>query len=680
MAPMLYKPPTERSFARIVWEELQPYPGRLDLSIRMAVLCVLVTVVAMANEVPEAALSCYLIFFASKDNSGSGILIGLGLIVAASVGILAGVLFLMVSADSPFLRLSFIALFTFGGMYFSQASRLGSMAGTVGFVFAFVMTIYDIVPIAELLTRALTWMWVVVFFPMFFLVLLNVVAPRSPARLLRNVLADRLNAAAAILRQSPGALEQAHRLLGDGNASVSTYQRMARILSLLTRSEAWRMGELIERSYGVLSLAAARAAENAGPEPELAATLEHYAAAISGARLIQHREAAGARRDNLSVLVARLGETLSANYVPVEPPKTPAEPLLAPDAFSNPRYTQFALKTLLAVMICYITYTALDWFEIHTAMITCFYVALGTTGETIHKLTLRIVGCLIGAAMGVGAMIFLVPHMTDIGHLALLIGAGSLIAAWIANGTERISYMGWQAALAFFLCTLGGFGPSVDFGTATNRIIGIVFGNVVVSLVFSTIWPVSVGSSIRSGLASTIRTLTALLRREGSLPVEAEAFHTAARRVQGGVELLGFEAERVKKHEIQPEAASELLNDINALSAPILLLSPAGPRRDPMRATPKYVKAATVRFENTAAQWLQARASDIKEGRWTSPPQPWTGGLQHVEAAFARARRQAGAQGRRLPAAVREEMVSRLQLYRQIDAQIARMADVRAAL
>ncbi|MBI4048281.1 MAG: hypothetical protein HY371_15845 [Devosia nanyangense] len=87
---MLYRPATRPSLLRTVWDELQPYPGRLDLSVRMAVLCVLVVVVAMANKVPEAALSCYLIFFASKDNSGSGIIIGLGLIFAASVGIMLG--------------------------------------------------------------------------------------------------------------------------------------------------------------------------------------------------------------------------------------------------------------------------------------------------------------------------------------------------------------------------------------------------------------------------------------------------------------------------------------------------------------------------------------------------------------------------------------------------------------
>lgn len=675
---MLYKPATRPSFLPIVWEELQPYPGRLDLSVRMAILCMLVTVVAMANQVPEAALSCYLIFFASKDNSGSGILIGLGLIVAASLGILLGVLFLMISADSPIIRLCLIALFTFGGMYLSQASRLGSVAGTVGFVFAFVMTIYDFVPIAELLTRALTWMWVVVFFPMFFLVLLNVVAPRSPARLMRGVLADRLRAAAALSRGDTGAVSRAYKLLGDGDEKLLTYQRMARILSLSTKTQNARSGELIDLSYRVLAMALARSLEGEG-DANSAVDLDRYATVIESKSLLDAQPWSAAGKGDFASLVAQVGETLWAGHQPAPPEKAPPAPFLLPDAFTNPQYTQFALKTLLAVMICYITYTALDWFAIHTAMITCFYVALGTTAQTIHKLTLRIVGCLIGAAMGVGSIILFMPFMTDIGQLALLVGGGSLIAAWIANGSERISYMGWQAALAFFLCTLGSFEPSFDFGAATNRILGILFGNVVVSIVFSTIWPVSIGGNLRAALSKATVALTAILRGAPSVAREATDYYTSTRAVENDIELMGFEAERVRRREISADVAGTYLNDINALSAPILLLSRDGEERRPMRGVPRYVKAATVRFENAVAEWLDNRASDIKDGRWASTPRAWDGALRDVEAAFARARRQAGAQGRRLPATVREQMASRLRLYRQIDAQIARMAETKAA-
>src|SRR5690606_24507434 len=129
---------------------------------------------------------------------------------------------------------------------------------------------------------------------------------------------------------------------------------------------------------------------------------------------------------------------------------------------SNPVYSRFAIKTTAAATISYLVYTAIDWQGIHTAMITCYVAALGTTAETVHKLTLRIIGCLIGAAMGVGAILFLIPHMTSIGSLMALVFAGILIAGWVSSGSERIAYAGIQIGLAFLLTILQDFGPSID--------------------------------------------------------------------------------------------------------------------------------------------------------------------------------------------------------------------------
>src|ERR1700730_7471216 len=115
-----------------------------------------------------------------------------------------------------------------------------------------------------------------------------------------------------------------------------------------------------------------------------------------------------------------------------------------PDAFTNPEHVRYALKTSAAAIFCYFLYSLLDWPGIHTCLITCYIVSLGTTAETVEKLTLRILGCLVGAAAGYGTMIFLIPYLTSITALMIVVFAGALAAGYVSSGSERISYAGFH--------------------------------------------------------------------------------------------------------------------------------------------------------------------------------------------------------------------------------------------
>src|SRR5208283_5555447 len=143
------------------------------------------------------------------------------------------------------------------------------------------------------------------------------------------------------------------------------------------------------------------------------------------------------------------------------------------------------LKTTAAAMFCYVSYSLVDWSGIHTSFLTCYIVSLPTTGETLEKLTLRIAGCLVGSAAGYAAIVFLTPSLTSIGDLMVVVSFGALASAWVAAGSSRISYAGFQIAFAFFLCVIQGSSPSFDLVTARDRIIGILFGISVVYLVFT---------------------------------------------------------------------------------------------------------------------------------------------------------------------------------------------------
>jgi uncharacterized membrane protein YccC len=175
--------------------------------------------------------------------------------------------------------------------------------------------------------------------------------------------------------------------------------------------------------------------------------------------------------------------------VPSGPSHPKPKSLFVPDAFTNPAHVHFALKVTFAAMFCYIFYEAIDWSGIHTALITCTFIALESTKATLYKGTLRIAGCLIGGALALFSIVFLMPHMETIASLVVLVACVSVIAGWIATGSERISYAGLQIAFAFFYSIFQGYAPDTDLDNVRDRVVGILFGLVVTGLAFRYIWP-----------------------------------------------------------------------------------------------------------------------------------------------------------------------------------------------
>jgi uncharacterized membrane protein YccC len=168
---------------------------------------------------------------------------------------------------------------------------------------------------------------------------------------------------------------------------------------------------------------------------------------------------------------------------------TKPKSLFVPDAFTNPAHVQFALKVTFAAMFCYIVYEAIDWSGIHTAFITCTFIALESTEATLYKGTLRFVGCVIGGALALFSIVFLMPHMETIASLVVLVGCACAIAGWVATGSERISYAGLQIAFAFFYSVFQGYAPDTDLDNVRDRVVGILFGLVVTGLLFQYVWP-----------------------------------------------------------------------------------------------------------------------------------------------------------------------------------------------
>src|SRR5256714_9816572 len=229
----------------------------------------------------------------------------------------------------------------------------------------------------------------------------------------------------------------------------------------------------------------------------------------------------------------------TAAHPPKPKPESDGHGLFVPDAFTNPAHVHFALKVTFAAMFCYIFYMAIDWSGVHTAFITCTFIALESTGATLNKGVLRIGGCVIGGALALFTIVFLMPHMETIASLVVVVACASAIAAWVATGSELISYGGLQLAFAFFYSVFQGYAPDTDLDNVRNRVVGILLGLIVTGLVFQYIWPERTIDRLRSALRLTLRQLAQLLevpRPQASI----EAAKTESQALVEGT-AMGFE-------------------------------------------------------------------------------------------------------------------------------------------
>ncbi|WP_454915939.1 FUSC family protein [Xanthobacter sediminis] len=540
--------------------DLAPFPGRAALTWRIALLCALVSATAMLYVTPEAGISCYLIIFLMKPDAVQNIGTALGLIVLVTLVVAGMIPLINATVESPLLRTLVIALASFIFLYIGAASQLGEIGGIIALVISFLLSLVAMAPLGDAVTFGLRYAAYMAVMPMAWMVAFNLVLGFSPVRLLRQTLLARLAACAdAVASGVPGRHDTLVALLRADNGALEKQASFVKVLNLSGRAAAGQIARDVRASYRLM-LAVSALPDDIDParRAALVAAIRAAHAALAAGEMpppVPTGEAAMGEAERQ----ARAALAILAGAPEGEVVAAPKPPFFFPDALANPDYQRFALKTTAAAIICYLIYTGIDWQGIHTAMITCYVAALGTTGETVHKLGLRIAGCLIGAAMGMGSVIFIMPQIESIGGLMALVFCGVLVGAWVSTGPERISYGGVQIALAFLLTVLQGFGPTTSLDAGWDRIVGILLGNLVVYVIFTRIWPVSVAGAARAHLKAALSALARLAalppeRRAGAVADAALALN-AAGKAEELVDLVPFEPRAIRA---APEAEARL--------------------------------------------------------------------------------------------------------------------------
>ena len=567
---------------------LRPFPGRLEFAARLALICALTTLVVEIYQTPDPALTAYVAFFVMKPDRTTSVILSIVMVLLISIIIGLVILVSMAVIDQPAWRVASMAMISFGLLFLASASKLKPVGSIIALIAAYALDLLSKAQIGELATRGLLYAWLFVTIPASVSVIVNLFLGPPPRRLIERALAHRLALAAAMLRGPDHHKREAFaEALSEGTGELLTWLKLAGAEKTSPAEDIAALRQAAESIVPILLLVDMIDRNPEGMLPDslkghIADVLDEMASILSAARYpveISLRDDGAPLSPSAAEILADMKEALArftAAPLPDLPPPSPEKAkggFFLPDAFTNPEHVHYALKTTTAAMFCYATYTLLDWPGIHTCLITCYIVSLGTTGETVEKLTLRILGCLLGAAAGIAAIVFLMPNFTSIGALMAVVFVATLASGWVAGGSPRIAYAGFQIAFAFFLCTIQGSAPAFDMTIARDRVIGILFGNLVVYLVFSNIWPVTVAQRVDSGIATLLRRLGAMATavnrsRRCSLASEASA---ALGAIEQDIELAQYEPSSVRPANDWLDLRRRTANAIDALIGPLWL-------------------------------------------------------------------------------------------------------------
>jgi multidrug resistance protein MdtO len=569
---------------------LMPFPGRLEFAIRMALICALTTLVVEIYQTPEPALTTYLVFFLNKPDRGTSLILSLAMLALFSLIIPSVILVAIIVIDQPVWRVASMAAISLGLLFLASASKLRPIGGTVALIVAFALDQLGTVHGGEIATRALLYVWLFVGIPAGVSIGVNLLLAPSPRLLAEQALARRLHLAAVMLGTPNIDIRRDFtECLREGNGELQKWLKLALVEKSAAREHIDALRQAAVSSFEILALIDVmdRYTDAALPMPlreRLTHTLDAMARILDDGGYPVDIEFEGAADGEPSLppraaeVFSGVRETLTAfaEAAPDSQSNGPAKKsggFFLPDAFTNPEHVRYALKTTAAAMFCYVLYLLLDWPGIHTIFITCYIVSLGTTAETVEKLTLRILGCFVGAASGIAAIVYLIPSVTSIGALMIVVFFGALVSAWVVAGSPRIAYAGFQIAFAFFLSVIQGSGPSFDMTTARDRVIGILLGNIVVFVLFTNVWPVSVGKRIDPAIAALLRRLSGLLT-EVSKPVRRSQAPEAQEMLSGierDLNLALYEPPSLRPDDSWIGVRRRATEDIGALFGPLLL-------------------------------------------------------------------------------------------------------------
>jgi multidrug resistance protein MdtO len=513
-----------------IWQDLQPTPGRLSTTLRMTLASILVLVLMLVLQMPYIAYGLYFIFLIGRESPSVSLRTAFVLVLSIMLVIVVEIVVVIVSDNDPMARVLSVATVTFiGGMILASTS-LPSLGGAIGFIYCVVIGFWEHqAPEDTLVKNSLRLVAAFAMAAVCCVAVEYIFGARSPADRLEDQLriryqalkemfrlcaqeevssTQRFDAAARVSRLAAAGLagmmdlynQIVDRNLDTGSLPIATRVHITMLAELMDDAAAFglqsetgdgpevrqRCARIAEQCNRLIPAAIPQSEQRLEPGPQTTNTLLDRVEATIHSILVMPVDL-GVKNKKLAVLPSR------------------NVPFLIPGAIKDKDNIAFALKISLCATLCYIVYNAIDWPGISTSVTTVMVTGLSTTAAMKQRITLRILGSLLGGLiLGLGTIAFLFPSMDSITSLIVLVGAIAFAASWISGGS-RFNYLGIQVAFAFYLVVLLDFSAATELAPARDRFVGILFALVIMWFVFDQIWPVRTVTAMRRVLATLLR-------------------------------------------------------------------------------------------------------------------------------------------------------------------------------
>jgi len=519
-------------FWEFLKEELAPYSGRAALVARMVICATLVMIITMTFRLPFGMHGAVFSLIISRESPRATLKHVRTTIIAfafSAVYIFIGALF---SLDDPTLRFLWIIGTLFVAFYAISAITDYVAATGFGILIAITISLWDMHVPAELKVENTLWAFAQTATACAITLLVELVfSGFRRGDDLRRAIAERLASVGELLNllaaDQPVDNKTKKSLTRLALTGTSRLRQTLRVsaYSLTYREQLGSVVALVGRLVDIAAnLTYLRIQSSSDDDRNRFRALAQHIASLRddllSARIPPPIELSGSAEvpllREMEKTVALIPDVFaSSNDFSAKPtPQSEASPvrLFARDALSNSDHIKFGLKGCLAASLCYIIYTSLAWPGISTAVVTCILTALTTVGSSRQKQVLRVTGAIVGGVVaGIGSQVFILPYLDSIGGFTLLFIAVTIVGAWFATSSPRLSYFGVQFALAFFVINLQEFKMQTSLTVARDRVIGILLGLFMMWLVFDQLWSAPAVEEMKKSFITSLRLLGQLI-------------------------------------------------------------------------------------------------------------------------------------------------------------------------